>query len=664
MPYVPVALPPGVLRNGTLYQAKGRWYGANLVRWREGAMQPIGGWTRVERNDAPELSAAISDDGTVFTDYTTEANSGTLGDFVLTPAVPAENDAFYFALAYPFKGVGVQYSVAQVGGGITWEYYASTNDGEWKALSNVVDNSSGFTATEANTYAISWDLPTDWTTTTVNSQGPFYYVRARCNAAATSGATGSFADMVLSPIKLLEPVRGSVGWKDNGQNSWAGFGTATKLYAFGGSFVYDITPAGFTTGDEDASSTAGQYGDGAFSGGLYGTGDAGAATLTEAQTWQVDTFGEDLVAVAYSDGKLYKWDTSVGGATPAAVMHAYAPIENVGVVVTPERFVVALGGRGNVTAPVDISDPASDARRVIWSDQEDEEEWDPTVAGSQAGDFILPGAGELMCGARNRNETLLWTDIDLFSMRYIGGTLVYSFAQVGAQCGIISRHAKAVVDGRAYWMGQRGFFMYDGYAKPLPCPVSDDVFNNLNREQRSKIVAISVSEYGQIWFAYPSAGSLENDTIVSYNYLENHWSGPWTLERTAGFDRGPFDYPVLFDSLGQMYYHETGTEYYVPAWTSQLTPSAETGPIELGQGDTVMTVNRLVPDEDTLGEVDATLYASLFPTATEDSQAITTLSEPTSCRLTGRQVRLKVLQDTPGWRVGVFRLEVTPRGRR
>lgn len=657
MPYVPVRLPPGVFRNGTLYQAKGRWYAADLVRWREGAMQPIGGWSRVDRNDGPDLSAGISDDGGVQTDETTEVNSATTGDVTLTPAVPAENDAFYFALPYPFRGLSVIYTVAQVGGGITWEYY---NDSSWTALPNVVDNSNGWTE-DAGTYSISWDIPTDWATTTVNSQGPFYYVRARCNAAATSGATGTSADMIQSPIKLLEPVRGAIGWKDNGQNAWAGFGTATKLYVFGGSFVYDVTPSGLTTGDESASSTVGQYGDGSYGAGLYGTGDAGAATLTEANTWQLDAWGEDLIAMCYSDGKLYVWDTSGGGGTAAAAMHAEAPIENKGVVVTPERFVVALGGRGQVTG---AEDTASDARRVIWCDQEDYTEWDPTVAGSQAGDFILPGAGELMCGARNRNETLLWTDIDLFAMRYIGGTLVYSFQQVGAQCGIISRHAKAVVDGRAYWMGQRGFFMYDGYAKPIRCEISDDVFNDLNREQRSKICAFPVSEYGQIWFCYPSSGSNENDTIVAYNYLEGHWSGPWALERTAGFDRGAFDYPVAYDSLGQQYYHEIGDEYYVPAWTSELTPSAESGPIEIGNGDQVMTVNKLIPDEDTLGDIDATLFASLYPTATEDSQSITTLTEPTSCRLTGRQVRLKVVQDTPGWRVGVFRLEVVGRGRR
>lgn len=44
--YVPLAIPPGAWRNGTPYQAKGRWRDVNLVRWRGGAMLPVGGWSQ------------------------------------------------------------------------------------------------------------------------------------------------------------------------------------------------------------------------------------------------------------------------------------------------------------------------------------------------------------------------------------------------------------------------------------------------------------------------------------------------------------------------------------------------------------------------------------------------------------------------------------------
>lgn len=42
----PLTIPPGVYRNGTNYQSAGRWYDANLVRWFEGTVRPIGGWRK------------------------------------------------------------------------------------------------------------------------------------------------------------------------------------------------------------------------------------------------------------------------------------------------------------------------------------------------------------------------------------------------------------------------------------------------------------------------------------------------------------------------------------------------------------------------------------------------------------------------------------------
>ncbi len=46
MALIPIQIPPGVYRNGTELQAAGRWYDANLVRWFEGTLRPMGGWRK------------------------------------------------------------------------------------------------------------------------------------------------------------------------------------------------------------------------------------------------------------------------------------------------------------------------------------------------------------------------------------------------------------------------------------------------------------------------------------------------------------------------------------------------------------------------------------------------------------------------------------------
>lgn len=78
MPLVSLDIPPGAYRNGTEYQAKGRWRDVNLVRWREGAMRPVGGWTAYSYG----VSSLQVHSGTGGTEYVRAAlvwadNSGT-----------------------------------------------------------------------------------------------------------------------------------------------------------------------------------------------------------------------------------------------------------------------------------------------------------------------------------------------------------------------------------------------------------------------------------------------------------------------------------------------------------------------------------------------------------------------------------------------------------
>ncbi len=44
---IPLALPNGVVRMGTAYASKGRWYNSNLIRWVGTVARPVGGWVLV-----------------------------------------------------------------------------------------------------------------------------------------------------------------------------------------------------------------------------------------------------------------------------------------------------------------------------------------------------------------------------------------------------------------------------------------------------------------------------------------------------------------------------------------------------------------------------------------------------------------------------------------
>lgn len=429
---------------------------------------------------------------------------------------------------------------------------------------------------------------------------------------------------------------GIISWKDNSSDRWIAVGTQSKLYVINAlGTTKEITPTGITAGNADAVVKLG-YGYGAYGTDEYGTIRRDTGTFTPATTWALDTWGEYLVACASSDGKIYEWD--LGFSTPdLAAAVANAPINNQSLLVTGERFLFALGASGN-------------QRKVQWSDQEDNTTWTPSAL-NQAGDFEITSVGTLQCGKRLRGNNLLFTDVDVHVATYIGPPYVYSFERAGTGCGVISKQSVAVNDNAAIWMSQNGFWYYDGFVKPLVSDVSDYVFSNINKTQASKVYCIHNSKFGEVWWLYPSSGSNENDSYVSFNYRENHWS-IGSLSRTVGVDAGVFENPLMTSADGYVYEHEVGFNY------DGATVYAESGPIEIAIGERTLSLTGMIPDEKTTGNVTASFSTKFYPNTTKYEYGPYTLSSPTSIRITGRQVAVKIQGNTlTDWRVGVIRFD-------
>jgi hypothetical protein len=713
---------PGVYRNGTLYQAKNRWYDANLMRFLENTIRPIGGWEEVEMIAPIVVDSFTGIDGTGLDTHLFDTPS-TLGwDAYLNGEATWEidsNKVWYNAVGAQNPLVGTDANVVGIEDGVTLymdvtrptlnfaTHYVqlihrlddsasttpnyvgvqlSPNGTESEPLCTIrlFRYGSGVEAEGSNVetsfslaagasirlgLSVSGEVLTAWTepagggsrtthgtwspNTSYNSSS-YRRVGIRCyqSNSPVSSYAWKFDNYTVegggTSGYFSGKARRMIGWKDNDNASpFLGIGTNTNVYTFSEGELTDRTPAGLTTGNEDSTVEVGLYGSGKYGAFNYGEGDPAQGTLTEAASWQLDTFGDYLVGVLTSDGKCWYWDTDAA----TMVQMTESPTGCVGIVVTPERFIVALGGDG-------------DPRQIKWATQEGglsvSGDWTPAETNT-AGDFILAGVGSIMCGRRGKNETLIFTDEDLFAMQYIGGLLVYSFKQVGSKCGIISRHAVATVDGKAIWMGQRGFYIYDGFVQSLPSDVSDDVFKDFNRTQRAKCFAVPMTNFGEVWFFYPSAVSQEPDKYVVYNYIENHWTNG-SLERHAGIDRGAFEYPMLVDS-DSVFDHERGT-------TRVGTPYIESGPLELGDGERIYQVSKLIPDEATLagqelGSTQLYLKHRLYPTGSETTAGPFTMANPTSARVTARQVRLRVEELVAGdWRVGIMRALIKPSGRR
>ena len=59
MPYRKVALPAGINREGTQYSAEGNWFDCDLIRFRQGRPEKIGGWTKYSSNEFLGISRSM-----------------------------------------------------------------------------------------------------------------------------------------------------------------------------------------------------------------------------------------------------------------------------------------------------------------------------------------------------------------------------------------------------------------------------------------------------------------------------------------------------------------------------------------------------------------------------------------------------------------------------
>lgn len=475
---------------------------------------------------------------------------------------------------------------------------------------------------------------------------------------------------VAAPDGMQGICRAAITWRANAQPRWAAFGTTRKLYAFDGGTLTDITPSGFVAGTDNVAVGKG-YGAYLYGRQTFGTPRTVSSITSEPGRWTLDTWGETLVGVANSDGRICQWSFS-GLATPLT----NAPTACRSLIVTNERMLMALGaGDGPLAGGPGVY--TANPRHVWWCSQEDLTDWDRTDPTNTAGDFNLDTPGQIMCALKFSGDILIFTDQDVHRCQYLGPPLYYGFHKQSEGCGIVGPGAVVATSGQVVWMGPNGFFVYDGYVRPLPCEVQDYVLRDLNRTQAAKVHAAHNVAFNEVWWFYPSTASNENDSYVAWNYAENHWM-QGRLARTAWTDANVWPYPMATygyrkaaDNLtySQLYQHEQG-------WLDNASPRdvfIESGPIEIGTGDYRVMVDRIYQDIDpsaivasVSGEsITAPAFQIEFDVRNAPNMAPETFGPYqldidrgyTDCRFNARQVTMRVRQirDTD-WQLGDIRL--------
>ena len=408
-------------------------------------------------------------------------------------------------------------------------------------------------------------------------------------------------------------------------------------------------------------------------GGGYGSGTpptSGTGTAITTTDWTLDNWGETLLACPLN-GPIYEWSPTANN--PIAIIVPKAPLVNQGMFVAmPQRQAIAWGSTFN-----GIEDPLL----IRWSDVNDYTSWVASIT-NQVGSYRIPKGSRVVQCIQSAQQGLIWTDLGVWAMQYVGQPYVYQFNELGTGCGLIGRKAAASMGGIVYWMGQSQFYMLSGSGvEPIMCPVWDVIFQDLDTDNLDKIRVAPNSRFNEISWFYPTSGNGgEINAYVKYNIGLKQWDYG-TLSRTAWINESvlgpPIGAGILPGGTGNfIVQHETSTDAVNASnEASPILASFQTGYFALTEADVKMFIDQVWPDMkwgyfggSQNATVQLTFYATDYPGATPYTYGPYNLTQGTDFitpRFRGRLVSIKVESQDLGsfWRIGNMRYRIQADGK-
>jgi len=629
MPLTKLQFRPGINRETTSYSNEGGWFDCDKIRFNFGLPQKLGGWEKYTSSTylgtARRLHNWIALDGSNYLGVGTHLKyyieeGGSFNDITPIRATTSAGDVTFSA-----TNGSTTITVTDTSHG------AQEND--FVTFSGAVSLGGVITATVLNQEYQVVSVPTANTFTITAS------------VAANSSDTGNGGGSVVGTYQInvgLDTQVGGTGW---GAGAWGddGWGSASTV-----------------------------------------------ATSSELRTWSHDNFGEDLI-INPIDGAIYYWDRTNNLTTRAVLLNTLSgtktsipTIAKQIMVSDIDRHVIAFGCDGlNSSNTADDGDGTQDPLLIRFSDQEDPLVWYPEATNT-AGDLRIGSGSKFVQAVETKREILVYTDTSLHSLRFIGPPFTFGIQQLASNITIVSSKSAVAVEDAVFWMGNDNFYLYSGQTQPIPCTVRDKVFLDFDYEQEEKVVAGVNSQWGEVFWFYPSlsnslgnGGTGENDKYVVYNYIEKVWYFG-SLSRTAWMDRGLRTYPIA-TSAGFLYNHEFGEDDDGSAMTSFI----ESSQIDIADGEQFSLIRRVIPDFTFDGSssnapvVSLTLKARNAPGGnylqTQSKDTTRTATTPVeqftnvlNMRLRGRSFALRVDSTDLGvrWKIGSPRVDLRQDGRR
>ena len=723
---------PGIDKQDTSVGAEGRWVDSDNVRFRYGLPEKVGGWQSLLTDTivgvARKQHAFVDTDGNRYVAIGTDKFlllyfEGQLFD--ITPLATAITGA-----TFTFNGTTTVTLTTSADHGI------AVGDIIRLSSTTLPGGTTGVTtATFDDTNFQVLSVPSS-TTLTIQ--------------AATAGSASSGGSVTITPYEVVGPAAQSYGY-GFGIGNYGGTITGVSQTTLNGALLADtagtggsgtaitvVSTTGFpsagtilidnelitytsksstqflgitrgTNGTATAGTSNGQaHSDGSvtqnateFTG--FGSAVQASTVTLEPGLWSLSNFGEVLIATI-ANGKTFTWNAGAANPTGNRASTSTSGFETtnnptatrVTLISPTTRHLIHFGTEETIGNP-----STQDDMFIRFSVDEDINNYTPEATNT-AGTQRLQDGTKIMGALVAKENILVWTDNALYAMKFVGAPFTFGFEQVGTNCGLIGKNAAIEIDGVAYWMGNNGFFSFDGTVNTLPCSVEDYVYDDIDTTKGQQICAGINNLFTEVIWWYPTANATFNDRYVVYNYGQDNAGlpmGNWytatntNAMRTTWIDSlvYPKPYATAFNSsntgtfpviqgetgLGQTVFfeHEIGTDQINPdGSTTALTSFIESFSFSLqkDQSEVFLAMRRFLPNFKVLtGNNQITISVKDFPA---DPSAATTLSPFTitssttkvDTRARGRYANIKIENTGAGesWRFGTFQVDLQPDGRR
>ena len=636
MPLKKLVFKPGLDRETTRYTSEGGWYDCDKIRFRSGSPEKIGGWE--------QLSPINSFQGTC-------RSLWAWATFAYAPYLGVGTNLKYYIMYGGAYNDITPIRATTLPGDISLALTIGSN------IMTVTDVAHGCETGDFVTFSGATGFGGNVTPAVIDQEYQVTVIDANTYTVVLP-VVANTADFIYLDLVFTS----------NQYDQWQTAETVVGTYQLNAGNAYQVPISG--------------WGGGAWGLGSWGVGSTTSETI---RIWNAQNFGEDLV-FGPRGGGLYYWDATTGLGVRGVELSSLAgasevPLfQNLLVVSDASRIVLVLGTN-------DYGGIELDPMLIRWSDQESAVNWTPSAT-NQAGSLRLSHGSEIIGFSQVRQEILVWTDTSLYSLQYLGPPIVWGAQLLADNVTLVNDRAMTTAAGVTYWMGEEKFYVYDGRVQTLPCALRQYVFSDFNLDQIEQVFASTVERFNEVWWFYPSAGSITCDKYVVYNYVEKIWYYG-TMTRTAWIDAGIVsDYPISAYNT-QLLYQEIGVDDVSSGVNVAIPAYITTSEFDIEDGHNFGFVWRVLPDITFRGSTAAAPQAlfTLLPlqnsgsgyndpeSVAGSSSGMVTRSATVpveqftgqvNIRVRGRQMAMKVESTELGvqWQLGAPRIDIKPDGRR